>query len=232
MKDSKISKAFKAAFPQTIPILTAFFFIGISYGLLMKVSGFSFWYPFLMSIFIYSGSLQFVGIDMLLMPFNPVGVVLMTLMMQIRQLFYSIALLEKYRGAGAKLPFMVYFLSDETFSLNFSTQIPEDVDKHWFYFFTTILNMFYWAFSSLLGGLLGSLINFNTKGLDFVMTALFVAIFVDQMREKKNRMPGIIGVIVATVCLWLFDPVRFMVPTMLLIVACLIFFRKKLEVAK
>ncbi|NLM05985.1 MAG: branched-chain amino acid transporter AzlC [Tissierellia bacterium] len=231
MKDNKTKKAFVAAFPQTIPILTAFFFIGISYGILMKVSGFSFWYPFLISIFVYGGSLQFVAIDMLLMPFNPIGAILMTIMLHVRQMFYSIAMLENYRGAGARLPLMVYYLADETFSVNFSAKIPADVDKHWFYFFVTLLNLFYWAFSSLLGGLLGSLISFNTKGLDFVMTALFVAIFVDLMREEKNRMPGIIGVIVAAVCLWLFGPVKFMVPTLLLIVVLLIGLRKKIEVA-
>ena len=173
-------KAFRAAFPYTIPIFAGFWFLGLTYGIYMNVSGFSFWYPMIMSLTIFGGSLEFVAVSMLLAPYAPVQVFIMTLMIQARHLFYGISMLEKFKGLGWKKAYLIFGMCDETFSINYTAEIPEDVDRGWFYFFVTLLNYFYWFSGATLGGLLGGLIKLNMEGLDFVMTAMFVVIFMEQ----------------------------------------------------
>ena len=170
-------RAFAAAFPHTIPIFAGFWFLGMAYGIYMNVSGFSFWYPMLMGLTIFGGSLEFVAVTMLLGTFAPLQTLVMALMIQARHLFYGIAMLEKFKGLGWKRFYLIFGLCDETFSINCSAEIPEDVDRGWFMFFVTALNHFYWVSGATIGGLLGSLLTFNTEGLDFVMTAMFVVIF-------------------------------------------------------
>lgn len=172
-------KAFRAAFPYTIPIFAGFWFLGLTYGIYMNVSGFSFWYPMIMSLTIFGGSLEFVAVSMLLAPYAPVQVFIMTLMIQARHLFYGISMLDKFKGLGWKKAYLIFGMCDETFSINYTAEIPEDVDRGWFYFFVTLLNYFYWFSGATLGGLLGGLIKLNMEGLDFVMTAMFVVIFME-----------------------------------------------------
>lgn len=188
-KKTRIKRAFTAAFPKTVPIMMGFLFLGMSYGIYMKVSGFSFVYPLCMSIVIFGGSLEFVAVTMLLGSFAPLQTFLMALMIQARHLFYGLALLEKYKGTGWKKPYLIFGMCDESFSVNCSAEVPEDVDKGWFYFFVTILNQFYWVAGATLGGLLGTFLTFNTEGLDFVMTAMFVVIFLEQWIKEKNTIP-------------------------------------------
>lgn len=138
-----MKKALKAAFPYTIPIFAGFWFLGMTYGIYMNVSGFSFWYPMLMSLTIFGGSLEFVAVAMLLSPFAPVQTLIMALMIQARHLFYGISMLEKFKGTGWKKPYLIFGMCDESFSINYSAEIPEDVDKGWFMFFVTLLNQFY-----------------------------------------------------------------------------------------
>lgn len=135
-------KAFLAAFPYTIPIFAGFWFLGLTYGIYMNVSGYSFWYPMLMSLTIFSGSLEFVAVSMLLAPFAPVQVFIMALMIQARHLFYGISMLDKFKGMGWKKPYLIFGMCDETFSINCTANIPADVDRGWFYFFATPLNHF------------------------------------------------------------------------------------------
>ena len=151
-------KAFRAAFPYTIPIFAGFWFLGLTYGIYMNVSGFSFWYPMIMSLTIFGGSLEFVAVSMLLAPYAPVQVFIMTLMIQARHLFYGISMLDKFKGLGWKKAYLIFGMCDETFSINYTAEIPEDVDRGWFYFFVTLLNYFYWFSGATLGGLLGGLI--------------------------------------------------------------------------
>ena len=172
-------KAFRAAFPYTIPIFAGFWFLGLAYGIYMNVSGFSFLYPMLMSLTIFGGSLEFVAITMLLSPFAPLQTFIMTLMIQVRHLFYGIAMLERYKGLGWKRAYLIFGMCDETFSINYTAKIPEGVDRGWFLFFVTLLNHFYWVFGATLGGIAGSFLRFNTEGVDFVMTAMFVVIFLE-----------------------------------------------------
>lgn len=224
-----LKKAFKAAFPKTIPILAGFLFLGFSYGVYMNVSGFSFVYPMVMSAVIYGGSLEFLAVSMLLSPFAPLQVFVVSLMIQARHLFYGISMLEKFKGTGLKKLYLIYGMCDETFSVNYVAEVPAGVDRGWFMFFVTLLNQIYWVAGATLGGLCGSLITFNTKGLDFVMTALFAVIFLDRLMSEKKHYTAVIGVLSALLCRIIFGADSFMLPTMGLMLLLLTAFRRPLE---
>ena len=223
-------KALKAAFPFTLPILTVFIFLGFAYGIYMNVNGFSFIYPMLTSLLVYGGSLEFVIVEMLLSPFAPLQTFIIALLLQARHIFYGISMLERYKGLGWKKFYLIFAMCDETFSVNYSAKIPEDVDKGWFMFFVTLLDQFYWCASATLGGLVGSLLSFDTTGISFVMTAMFVVIFIEQWLKEDNHVSSLIGILGALSCLLIFGPNSFMLPTMIAIILSLILFRKKLEV--
>lgn len=222
-------KALKAAFPYTLPILTGFLFLGLAYGIYMNASGFSFVYPMLMSLLVYGGSLEFVAVEMLLSPFAPVQVLVMTLLIQARHIFYGISMLDRYKGMGWKKYYLIFGMCDESFSINYTAEIPDDVDKGWFMFFVTLLNHFYWFSGATLGGLVGSLLKFDTTGISFVMTAMFVVIFLEQWIKEDNHISSLIGILAATVCLICFGSDSFMIPTMAAIVILLTIFKKKLK---
>lgn len=227
--EKRIQKAFKFAFPKTLPIFAGFWFLGMSYGILMRVKGFSFVYPLLMSMTIFGGSLEFIAVSMLLSTFAPLQTFLVALVIQLRHLFYGVSMLEKYKGTGWKKPYLIFGMCDESFSINYSTEIPEDIDKGWFYFFVTLLNQIYWVTGATIGGLLGNLITFNTEGLSFVMTAMFVVIFLDRWLKEKQHISSVIGLGVSLLCLVIFGKNSFMIPTMICIVVMLTLFRKPIE---
>ena len=222
-------KAFLAAFPHTIPILTGFCFLGLTYGVYMRAAGFSFWYPLLISLIVFGGSLQFVIVSMLLSPYAPVQTFLMALMVQARHLFYGIAMLDKYKGTGWKKPYLIFAMCDETFSVNCAAEVPPDVDRGWFYFFVSLLDRLYWVAASTLGGLLGSVLHFNTEGLDFVMTAMFVVILTEQWLKEKTPVSEWIGLAAGVVCLLIFGADHFLIPTMVCVLAALTLLRRPLE---
>lgn len=224
-------RAFSAAFPHTIPILAGFLFLGISYGLYATAAGFDFWYPILMAVVIFGGSLEFVAVEMLLGVFAPAQTLIMALMIQARHLFYGIAMLEKYKGTGWKKVYLIYGMCDESFSINCSAEIPEGVDRGWFMFFVTLLNQLYWVCGTAVGAVLGSVISFDLNGLEFVMTAMFVVIFLDQWLKEKKHYTGIIGVAASAVCLLVFGADSFMIPTMACILCLLTVFRRPIEKA-
>jgi 4-azaleucine resistance transporter AzlC len=221
-------KALKAAFPYTIPIFAGFWFLGLAYGIYMNVSGFSFVYPMVMSLIIFGGSLEFVAVEMLLSSFAPVQTLIMTLLIQARHLFYGISMLDKFKHMGWKKFYLIFGMCDETFSINYTANIPEDVDRGWFMFFVTLLNHFYWVSGATIGGLVGSLIHFNTDGISFVMTSMFVVIFMEQWMKEKHHVSAYIGLGVAAVCLILFGADSFMIPTMIAIIVFLAAIRKPL----
>lgn len=222
-----VTKAFRAALPYTLPICIGFLFVGISYGFFVRSLGFSVWYPVLMSTLIYAGSMEFVTAQLLTAPFAPLHAFLLTLMVNARHLFYGISMLEKYRGTGLKKAYLIFGMCDETFSINCAVTPLPGVDRGWFMFFVTLLNQIYWVGGATLGALLGGLVTFNTKGIEFVMTALFVVMFVGQWQGTKKHRPALIGVGAALLALLLFRD-RFMIPAMALIVALLLpdYFRK------
>lgn len=220
------TKALKAAFPYTIPVFTGFTFLGIAYGILMNSKGYGFGWTVLMSLAAFAGSAQYVAITLLTSVFNPVYALLLTLMVNARHLFYGISMLDKYKNTGRLKPYLIFGLCDETFSIVCSAEPPEGVNRNWFMFFITLLDHGYWVFGSALGGLLGYMVSFNTKGLDFVLTALFVVIFLEQWKSQKNHAPAVIGIVCSIVCLVIFGQSNFIIPSMLAILAVLTLGRK------
>ncbi len=233
MKDEKNGFIFavKAAFPHTIPVMTGYLFLGISYGIYMNVSGFSFLYPMLMAVTIFGGSLEFVAVSMLTSTFAPIQTFFMALMIQARHLFYGLAMLEKYRGLGFKKLYLIFSLTDETFSVNCSVPVPEEIDRGKFYLAVSLLDQSYWVTGATVGGILGSLISFNTEGIDFVMTAMFTVIFLEQWLKEKKHYTALIGVISSVLCLIIFGADSFIIPTMACMLCLLAFFRKPIEKA-
>lgn len=212
-----IKKALKTAFPYSIPILTGFLFLGISYGIYMRALGFSAAYPIFMSMLIFAGSMEFVTATMLLSGFNPVGAALLTLMVNARHIFYGITMVSKYKNVGKKKWYLIFGMCDESFSINCSVDVPDGVDKGWFYFWVTLLNQSYWVLGATCGALLGSFIEVDAQGLEFVMTALFVVIFLDNWLKEKNHVSSLLGIGVSLICLVVFGSERFLVPAMCVI---------------
>ena len=224
-----MKKTFLCAFPYTIPIFAGFWFLGMTYGIYMNVSGFSFWYPMIMSLMIFAGSIEFVAVNMLLGAFNPLQALAMTLMINARHLFYGISMLDKFRGMGWKKIYLIFGMCDETFSINYTAEIPSDVDSGWFMFFVTLLNHFYWFSGATLGGIFGGLINFNTEGLDFVVTAMFVVIFLEQWLKEKKHTSALAGLGISLLCLMAFGEENFIIPAMAGILIFLSILRRPLE---
>ena len=228
---NKYRKAFTAAFPHTIPILAGFLFLGMTYGIYMNVSGFSFVYPMLMSLTIFAGSVEFVAVSLLLGAFNPVQAFVMALMINARHLFYGISMLDRFKGMGLKKLYLIFGMCDESFSINYTAEIPPDVDRGWFMFFVTLLNQCYWVFGATLGGIFGSFIRFNTEGLEFVMTAMFVVIFMEQWLKEKNHTSSLLGLALSLLCLIFCGADNFIIPSMAAILLSLTLLRKPLEKA-
>ncbi|UXV37985.1 AzlC family ABC transporter permease [Staphylococcus simulans] len=218
-------KAIKAAFPQTIPIFAGFSFIGIAYGIYMHSLRFPPIYAMLMSLLIFAGSMEFVAGSLLLVPFNPLSVFVLTLMLNSRHLFYGISMLDRFKGTGKYKPYLIFGMCDETFVINNMANVPKNVDKTLFMFYVTLLNQFYWFFGTTIGSLFGVFIKFDTKGLDFVMVALFVVIFLESWLKEKNHVSSLIGLAIPIVCLVIFGPNQFILPSMILIVLALTILR-------
>lgn len=222
-------KALRAAFPYTIPILAGFLFLGMAYGIYMNISGFSWIYPTLMSMTIFAGSMEFVAANLLLGAFDPLGALLLTLMVNARHLFYGLAMLDRFKNTGLKKVYLIFGMCDESFSINCTTDAPAGVDQGWFMFFVTLLNQIYWVTGSTLGGVFGALIQFDLEGLEFVMTALLLVIFLEQWMKEKRHHTALIGLGVTAVCLAVFGASNFIIPAMLCIIAALTLFRRPLE---
>lgn len=223
------TKAFKVALPYTLPICVGFLFLGMSYGFLMRSKGFSVGYPLFMSMCIFAGSMEFVTVNLLLSAFHPLSAFLLALMVNARHLFYGISMLDKYEHTGWKKFYLIYGMCDESFSINCTVTPPEDVDKGWFMFFVTLLNHLYWVCGATAGALLGYVIHFDTTGIEFVMTALFVVMFMGQWEEHPDHRPALIGLVIPIVCLFVFGSQNFIIPSMALIIVCFMALKKYLQ---
>jgi 4-azaleucine resistance transporter AzlC len=228
-KEIRWKVALKAAFPYTLPIFAGFWFLGLAYGLLMNKSGFAFYWPMFMAMTIFSGSTEFIAVKMLLGHFHPLQSLLIALLIGARHLFYGISMLEKFKGQGWKKFFLIYGMCDETFSINYTAKIPKNVDKGWFMLWVTVLDYSYWVTGATLGGIFGNLVKFNTKGLGFVMTAMFVTIFMEQWAKESNHIASILGLILSALCLALFGGDRFVIPAMTAILFVSLLLRSTLE---
>lgn len=226
-RSTELRRALRAAFPHTIPIFAGYCFLGMSYGILMKTSGFPIWYPILTSLVVFAGSMEFVTVNLLLGAFDLLQAFTMALMLNARHLFYGLSMLEKYRGTGKKKLYLIFGLTDETFSVNCAITPPADVDRSWFYFFITLLDHSYWVLGATLGSIFGTLLQFNTEGLDFVMTALFVVIFLEHLLKNEDKRSALLGMVISIACLLIFGSDGFMIPAMVLILISLMGMSKK-----
>lgn len=222
-------KAFRKAFPYTVPVLTGYLFIGIAFGVMYAEKGYSFLWAGLMSLLVYAGSGQYLAVNFFVPGISLFQVIFLTLMVNIRHIFYGISLLEKFNRIGKKRWYMIFGLTDETYSLLCTTKVPKEVDEEKFLFAIALLDQLYWIMGSIIGALAGALIPFNSEGIDFAMTALFLVIFVEQWGNRQNRIPAVIGVVAAVVCLLVFGADSFVLPTMLCIVAVLFIGKSRLD---
>ncbi|HIZ76776.1 MAG TPA: AzlC family ABC transporter permease [Firmicutes bacterium] len=211
----------KAAFPHTIPVLLGYVFMGMAFGILLSSKGYSFFWAFFMALTIFAGTGQFVAINMLVPGFGLLNTVIMQLMVNARHIFYGLSLLDKFKSMGWKKIYMIFALTDETYSLLCSAKAPEGISEKKFYFLIALLDHCYWIIGCTFGAMVGSLFPFDTTGVDFVMTALFIVIFLDQWKEAKFHIPAVIGLIGSMICLLVFGIDNFLIPALLVILIAL-----------
>lgn len=226
---SAATRALFAAFGHTLPILAGFLFLGMTYGVHCTTSGLPFWMPILTSLTVFAGSAEFVTVTLLTGIFHPLQAFAMILMINARHLFYGISMLSRYRGLGWKKLYLIFGMCDESFSINCSAEIPPNVDRGLFYLFVTLLDHLYWVAGATLGGIFGSFITFDTTGLDFVMTAMFTVILLEQWQKEKSHLPSLLGIGLSVLCLLIFGADAFLIPAMLAILAALTLVRRPLE---
>ena len=216
----------RRAFVATLPVMAGYVVLGTGFGILFQSKGYGLFWAAAMSIFIYAGSMQYLAVDLLTGGVSLIAAAVTTLMVNARHLFYGISMIGKYQNMGAYKPYLIFGLTDETYSLN-CVDLPKEVSNApLYYFLVTILDQSYWVLGTVLGSLLGQIIPFSTEGIDFSLTALFITVFVEQWKSTKDHIPAIIGVAASVVCLLIFGSGNFLIPTMILITLCLTIYRK------
>lgn len=225
-------KVIKSAFIKSLPVMAGYIVLGTGFGILLKKAGYGLPWAFLMSLTIYAGSMQYVTVSLLTSGASLISAALTALMVNARHLFYGISMIDKYKNAGAKKPYLIFALTDETYSLLCSDDDPEGMDYHWYCFFISLFNQCYWIAGSVLGSILGSVITFNTAGIDFSMTALFVTVFVEQWLTTKNHLPALTGLLCSVLCLAVFGADNFLIPTMIAITIVLSVFRNVMDMGE
>lgn len=226
---ARAREALAPAFRASIPIMAGYGFLGLTYGIYMHELGFGFLYPMLLAITVYAGSAEFLLGNMLVGSFHPLQAFLMVLVVNARHLFYGLTMLEKYKGMGWKKFFLIFGMSDETFAITSSIKPPHGVDRGWYLLWITWLDETYWVLGATMGGLIGPLLTFNLRGLDFVLTAMFTAIFVDNWLKEKNHTSSISGLAITGTCLIIFGADNFIIPSMVVTLIFLTLMKKKLE---
>jgi len=209
--------AVRSAFLDTVPVMTGYLFLGFGFGIVLDQSGYGVLWAGAMSLFIYAGSMQYVAIELLSSGAGLLTAALTTVLVNARHLFYGISMVDAYKDAGKKKPYLIFALTDETYSLVSRNQVPEGISRHGYCFLVSLFDQIYWVAGSVLGSLAGALLPLNFEGVEFVLTALFVTIFVDQWLSTKNHFPAVTGVAVTAVCLLLFGRDIFLIPSMVLI---------------
>lgn len=224
-----MKKMWKTALIKTIPVMTGYLFLGVGFGILSEKNGYGILWALAMSVFIFAGSMQYVTVSLLTSGASLLTAALTTLMVNARHLFYGISMIESYKDAGKKKPYLIFALTDETYSLVCTGDCPEGVDFHSYCLCVSFLDQLYWVVGSVLGAWIGSAITFNTNGIDFAMTALFVTVFVEQWLSTKNHIPAITGVVASVVCLMIFGSDNFLIPSMIVISIILSLGKNKIE---
>lgn len=219
----------KYALKKSLPIMAGYLVLGMGFGVLLETKGYGVGWALLMSCFIYAGSMQYVTIDLLAGGASLISAALMTLMVNARHLFYGISMIERYRDTSPYKPYLIFALTDETYSVVCSGTVPEGVDEKKYFFLISLFSHCYWITGSVVGSLLGTVLNFNSTGIDFSMTALFLVVFVEQWRSTKNHTSAIVGVAASLICLLIFGADQFLIPAMVSITVLLTVLRKKLD---
>ena len=222
-------KTLAAAFPLTVPVLMGYLAIGIAFGLMLQSIGYGVGWALLMSATIYAGSGQYLGVSLLAAGAPLTQVAFLTLMVNFRHLVYGLSMLEKFRGMGLRKLYMIFSLTDETYALLSSAQAPEGVEEHDFFFTVALLDQSYWVLGSVIGSLLGSALGFNTTGVDFAMTALFLVIAVGQWKAAGSHLPALLGGLATLVSLLLVGAEDMLLPALAIIVIALTLLRPRLE---
>lgn len=225
----KMKQAFKAAFPVTIPVLLGYLSIGIAFGLLFENAGYNFIWAFFTSFIVYAGAMQFIAVSFFYGGISLIQVAVMTLVVNFRHIFYGLSFLERFSGMGWKKWYMAFTLTDETYSLLCGTKAPDHVDEKKFYICVAMLDHSYWIMGSVIGSLAGSMITFDTTGMDFAMTALFIVIFLDQWKAYSSHIPALIGLGSTILILVTVGPGNLVIPSMILISIALMLARKQIE---
>lgn len=219
----------RTAFLDTLPVMAGYVFLGFGFGILMQQSGFGVLWAVAMSLFIYAGSMQYVAVGLITSGASILTTALTTLMVNARHLFYGISMVEPYKNVGKTKPYLIFALTDETYSLVCSGDYPKGADPHRYCFLVSLLNQIYWVSGSVIGALLGSVLPFDSTGIDFAMTALFVTVFVEQWKTSPNHLPALTGVGASVLCLLLFGADSFLIPSMIAITVFLSLGRSFLE---
>ncbi len=215
----------RQAFLDSLPVMAGYLVLGFGFGVLLHADGYPFYVATLMSLVIFAGSLQYAAVSLFAQGASLITTALLALMVNARHLFYGLSMLQKYRHTGAVKPYLIASLTDETYSLVSRDTIPNEIDHKKYYVYVSVLDHFYWVLGSTLGGLFGTLVSFNSRGVEFAMTALFVVIFVDQWLSAKKHLPALIGLGASLVCLLIFGADDFLIPAMAVISALLLLLR-------
>lgn len=218
--------AVKSAFLDTVPVLAGYVFLGFGFGILMNQNGYGLLWSAAMSLFIYAGSMQYMAVSLLTGGASLLTTALTTFVVNARHLFYGISMIDAYKGAGKKKPYLIFALTDETYSLVSQNQAPDGISRQGYCFLVSLFDHIYWVSGTLLGSLAGSLLPINFEGIDFVLTALFVTIFVEQWLSTKHHFPAVVGVMSTALCLIFFGSDIFLIPSMVLIALILTLSRK------
>lgn len=215
------NRALRTVFLDTLPVMTGYLFLGIGFGILLNEAGYGIGWAFSMSLFIYAGSMQYLTVSLLSTQTALLSTALTTLLVNARHIFYGISLVDAYRDAGKEKPYMIFALTDETYSLVTGNQAPEGMSRHKYCFLVSLLDHIYWVTGSVVGSILGQVLPISFEGVEFVLTALFVTIFVEQWLSTKNHFPAVTGIAATVLCLLLFGSEVFLVPAMVLIAVLL-----------
>ena len=207
----------KPAFYKSLPVMAGYVILGTGFGILLRNAGYGALWAFAMSLLIYAGSMQYVGVSLIAGGASVVTTILTTVMVNARHLFYSISMIDRYKDAGKYKPYMIFALTDETYSLLCDGSAPEEGDANLYRLLVSMFNQCYWVTGSVIGSLLGGVLPFSTEGIEFSMTALFIASFTEQWVSGGNHVPALTGILCSLVCLVAFGPQRFLIPAMLLI---------------
>ena len=226
MKESKLSEV-RFAFTQSIPVMLGYIFLGIAFGLMLHDAGYGFWWAFLTSVVIYAGSMQFVLVTLLTGGASLIYAAVMTLFINGRHLFYGLSFIEKFRGMGKAYPYMIFSLTDETYSVLCGLKVPEGLNERRVSFLIALFDHLYWITGSVLGGMIGEVLLFDTTGIDFSMTALFVVIVLNQWLESKEHRPALIGAVIGFTCLLIFGANQFLLPALSITALILLGVRRK-----